>query len=97
MTPMQIKTYFKNEVVKKKKPKQSQKIMFMEIWEERKHECVDCWRLLKTPRPHNFDHIKTKWSRPDLKYDKSNIDIVCFKDHFYRTNKMNYKWPDLDY
>ena len=93
---MNHKTYFK-EWKKKKKPKQSQKEMFIEIWMERERVCVDCNKQLKEPRPHNFDHIKTKWSRPDLKFDKTNIDIVCFACHFYRTNKLVYKWIDLDF
>ena len=82
---------------KKKKPKWSQKELFMEVWNEREHKCVECNRYLTTPRAHNFDHIKSKWSRIDLKYDKDNIQIVCFKCHFYITNKLIYKWPDLDY
>jgi 5-methylcytosine-specific restriction endonuclease McrA len=91
----EIKTFFKTKT-KKKKSKWSQKEMFIEIWNDRDHNCIDCWRLLHTPKPHNFDHIKSKWSRPDLKYDKDNIQIVCFKCHFFKTNKLIYKWPDLD-
>ena len=89
------KVFFKTKT-KKKKSKWSQKELFMEVWSERLHICVDCGRYLQEPKAHNFDHILTKWSRPDLKYDKNNIDIVCFSCHFYRTNKLVYKWPNLD-
>ena len=95
----EVKTFFKTKT-KKKKSKWSQKDLFMEVWNEREHKCsCDCWcdRKLNTPRPHNFDHIKSKWSRVDLKYNKENIQILCFKCHFYKTNKLKYKWPDLDY
>ena len=88
------KTFFKTNT--KKKSKQSQKELFMEIWNERPHECVECGRILREPRPHNFDHIVTKWARRDLRYDKDNIQILCFACHFYKTNKLKYKWPDLD-
>ena len=88
------KTFFKDW--SKKKKKHSQKELFKQVWEERLHICVDCWKYLKEAKAHNFDHIKTKWSRPDLKYDKDNIDIVCFACHFYRTNKMRYLGIELD-
>jgi hypothetical protein len=83
------KTFYVTKSKKKKKP--SQKALFLEIWEEREHSCVDCGKYLREPKAHNFDHILTKGSRVDLKYDKTNIDIVCFACHFYRTNKMIYK------
>jgi hypothetical protein len=92
---MEIKTFFK-EWNKKKKAKRSLKDLFMEIWNERNHICVECWRILNTPKAHNFAHIKSKWSRIDLKYDKDNIEIKCFKCHFKQDHGLNHLWIDLD-
>jgi len=36
--------------------------------------------------PINFAHIKSKGSRPDLRYDKTNIDIVCTSCHVKEHN-----------
>lgn len=91
----EIKTFFKTKT-KKKKSKWSQKELFMEVRNEREHNCVECGKYLKEPKAHNFDHILSKWSRPDLKFEKSNIQLVCFSCHFYKTNKLKYKWPELD-
>lgn len=93
---MTHQTFFKWEK-KKKKSKRSLKDFFAEIWEEREHKCVDCNRPLNTPRAHNFAHIKSKGSRIDLKYDKDNVEIKCFKCHFKQDHWLNYKWPDVDY
>jgi len=91
----EIKTFFK-EWKTKKKSKRSLKDLFAEIWNERDHKCVECWRILYTPKAHNFAHIKSKWSRPDLKYDKENIEILCFVHHFKKDHWLDYKGPDLD-
>jgi hypothetical protein len=71
------------------KPKQKKKIgeyeVFLEIWNEREHECVNCGMNLdrfvdeETGNPSTmlFSHIKTKGSKPDLKKDKNNIELLC--------------------
>lgn len=74
----------------------SEKELFLEIWNERPHECVECGKYLKEPKAHNFSHIKSKWSRPDLRLDKNNIELLCFRCHFKKDHWLNYKWPDLD-
>lgn len=74
----------------------SEKDLFKEIWEEREHKCNECWKYLQEAKAHNFSHIKSKWSRPDLRLDKSNIEILCFRCHFKKDMWLDYKWPDLD-
>lgn len=74
----------------------SEKELFKEIWEERPHICVDCWKVLKEAKAHNFAHIKSKWKYPELRLDKNNIQIKCFRCHFKQDHWMDYKWPDLD-
>jgi len=71
--------------------KQSYKKLYDEIFDER---CVDgsdgfyviCnvtgVRIYKRDvTVYNFRHIKSKGSRPDLKYDKKNIEIVSAQVH----------------
>ena len=74
----------------------SEKDLFKEIREERWHNCNECWKYLQEAKAHNFSHIKSKWSRPDLRLDKSNIEILCFRCHFKKDMWLDYKWPDLD-
>lgn len=100
------KTFFKNNTkpIKKISDKKrirlkewwSEKELFEKIWKERKHICSKCWKFLQSPKPHNFDHIKTKGSRPDLRLNPDNIEILCFSCHYEKTNWWKYKWIDFD-
>lgn len=89
-----------NKVSSKRKERikswDSEKSLFLEIWNEREHKCVECGKYLAEAKAHNFSHIKSKWSRPDLRLDKNNIEILCFRCHFKKDHWLNYKWPDLD-
>lgn len=62
---------------KRKKKVRSMKDLFEEIWNERPHKCNNCGLQIKEAKAHNFSHLKSKGSRPDLKYDKDNIEIAC--------------------
>ena len=53
------------------------KELYREIWEEREHRCANCAMYIPSPVVHNFSHIRSKGARPDLKYDKDNIEILC--------------------
>jgi hypothetical protein len=55
----------------------SYKELYLEIWQEREHRCVNCGMWIASPVYHNFSHIRSKGARPDLKYDKDNIEILC--------------------
>lgn len=61
------------------------KKLYAEIWEERPHICVNCGMYVPEALAHNFAHIRSKGARPDLKYEKSNIEILCSS-----LDKMNY-------
>jgi len=92
------KTYI-NKISKKRKERlswYSEKDLFLEIWNERKHECEECWKILREAKAHNFDHIKPKWKYPELRLEKTNIKLICFSCHFKKTTGLNYKWPILD-
>jgi len=58
-------------------PKRDYKELYAEIWNERPHKCQVCGIAIKDPVVHNFAHIRSKGARPDLKYDKANIRILC--------------------
>lgn len=74
----------------------SEKDLFKEIWEERPHICEECWKTLKEAKAHNFSHIKSKGKYPELRLEKSNIELLCFRCHFKKDMWLDYKWPDLD-
>lgn len=69
---------------------------FMEIWNERPHECEECQKPLFTPRPHNFDHEIPKSRGEEFRYDKDDIRIKCFWCHYTKTTWQIYKGIDLD-
>jgi len=47
------------------------------------HFCVDC----KATGSLDIDHIKTRGSRPDLKYDLKNLTYKCRLCHIKKTNR----------
>lgn len=53
------------------------KDLYKEIWDEREHVCANCGQSIPYPVVHNFSHIRSKGARPDLKFDKGNIEILC--------------------
>ena len=53
------------------------KDLYAEIWEEREHRCCNCGVWIGEPVVHNFSHVRSKGARPDLKFDKDNIEILC--------------------
>lgn len=53
------------------------KDLYIEIWQERDHLCVNCGVWIASPVVHNFSHVRSKGARPDLKFDKDNIEILC--------------------
>lgn len=46
--------------------------------------CVCCG----TPYDLTIDHIKTKGSRPDLKRDIDNLQLLCYPCHRLRTDHL---------
>lgn len=53
------------------------KRLYKEIWDNRPHVCEVCNKDIPYMVAHNFSHIHSKGARPDLKYDKRNIQIWC--------------------
>lgn len=53
------------------------KQLYREIWQERTHICAVCNYPINKPLAHVFSHVYSKGARPDLKYDKRNIQLWC--------------------
>jgi predicted metal-binding protein len=55
---------------------------YSEIWKERLHQCEKCGVGLGSEwKKWNFHHILEKSKRPDLRYDKNNLLLVCLMCH----------------
>lgn len=67
----------------KTKKSTGEREMFLEIWSERPHICVECGkRLGENPRVHFFSHIKPKSTHPELRLDKTNVRLLCWECHY---------------
>lgn len=53
------------------------KQLYHEIWENREHVCNNCGYYIHTPIAHVFAHKRSKGARPDLKHEKTNIELLC--------------------
>ncbi len=87
------KTFIKQ---KSNRQKKWQKELFLEIWNNRVHNCEVCGKYIAEAKAHNFSHIKPKGLYPELKFDPLNIRLECFECHFTWTTWLNYKWITLD-
>lgn len=82
------KTRFQVAIEKQKsKPHETKKAtgelkLFKEIWAEREHKCVKCGKDLGVVlKPQYFSHIKSKGAFPELRLDKTNIELLCCDCH----------------
>ncbi len=89
------KWVIKNTEISNRK-KKWQKELFIEVWNEVSPYCTECWKYISEPKAHNFDHIKWKWLHSELKFDKSNLRILCFDCHYEKTNWWKYSWISFD-
>lgn len=68
---------------KKIRSKQSLKTLYLDIWNERKHNCTVCKKhLWNEPKAHFFAHILSKGAYPSYKYEKENIALLCYDCHY---------------
>jgi len=80
-----VKQYHIKKKVPKKRFKKAtgEKIMFLEVWQEREHICKWCGvNLGDTPKAHMFSHRISKGANSKLRLDKNNIDLFCFDCHY---------------
>lgn len=88
------------------KDKWSEYKIYIEIWQERKHICDNCWKTIKFFHTSCFAHKLNKRDNPELRYKKDNIALVhwiweqkndkwetynCHKEFDLKFNKLK-KW-----
>lgn len=84
--------------IKKKynfKPRKAtgEKVMFLEIWEDRDHICINCNVFLGTePNVSFFAHILAKGKHPQLRLVKTNIMLLCVDCHFAYDHQTKEKY-----
>ena len=73
---------------KKKRLKETggEKAIFLEVWNERPHNCEVCGKALKELKAHTIDHKIPKSRGEKYRLDKSNLQILCFPCHFQKTS-----------
>ena len=76
---------FKSQKIKIKKPTGEYEL-FLEIWGEREHRCENCkgWLSENVSRRSfvkYFSHQKSKGAYPELRLEKSNIELNCHTCH----------------
>lgn len=60
-----------------------EKQIFLEIWNERQHQCENCGASLgNIPKNYMFSHIVAKGVNSKLRLDKSNIKLLCWDCHY---------------
>ena len=76
-TPKPIKTKFKEATGERK--------MFLQIWSERPHYCINCGKYLgEVPKASFFSHREAKSVNNSNRLNPDNIDLLCFDCHFAR-------------
>ena len=84
-----------------KEPKESQYDMFLEIYNEREHISEISGKNLVDPEHKmftwQFEHILPKGTYPDLKFDKKNIMLMTWQEHFDLTNNTSKTKEDSTY
>lgn len=72
----------KNTPIRKNRKATGEKLVFLEIWEEREHKCSCCGRGLgEEPKPIFFSHLLAKGTYPSLRLSKRNIWLKCEECH----------------
>lgn len=79
---------------KPKKPT-GERELFIEIWSERSHYCENpkCRKWLgNEPKVIFFSHRKSKGAYPELRLDKTNIDLLCSECHYQEDFGEKINW-----
>lgn len=71
--------------------------LFIEIWNERPHYCSNpkCRKWLgEEPLVNFFSHRKAKSTHPELRLEKTNIDLLCRECHHQEDFGTKIIWGD---
>ena len=72
--------------------------VFYEVWEEANGCSMLSGRPISEPDPRNFAHIIPKGKYPQATYDKRNIYVVTYYEHFlldHGTHDMRDKYAEM--
>ena len=84
--PIKRKPVSKEVKTAKKEQSEKDEIFYKSIWAEKKHECQSCGIPLYGRLNRGwFDHLVEKSTNPELRYEKTNIAIVCLDCHSRKT------------
>lgn len=76
----------KSKAVSKRKT--GEREMFLRIWKQRPHYCVNCGKWLgEEPHAIYFSHRKAKGVSESDKLNPDNIDLLCGDCHFARDHQ----------
>lgn len=88
----------KSQIVKKSKQPTGERELFLEIWNERLHYCENpkCRKWLgHEPNVQFFSHRKSKGAHPELRLEKSNIDLLCKECHYQEDFGQKINWEEI--
>lgn len=82
-TRQQVQLDSKRKKIQKKST--GERELFLKIWLERPHYCINCGKWLG-PEPKNFmfSHRVAKGVSEQQRLNPDNIDLLCFDCHFAR-------------
>lgn len=69
----------------------SEKDMFLEIWNERDQVCEICEKVILEPQTFCFAHRAPKWTYPEHRLKKENISLVCSIKCHWEVDKI-FSW-----
>jgi hypothetical protein len=68
-----------------------EKKIFIEIWNEREHNCEICNKKILEAQTFCFAHKCPKWTYPEHRLKKENISLVCSIKCHWEVDKM-FSW-----
>ncbi len=74
---------------KSNRKKKWQKELFLEVWNNRIHNCVVCKKHIPEQLTYCFAHILSKWVYPEHKFNPDNIALVCSLDCHHELDSIN--------
>lgn len=69
----------------------SEKDMFLEIWNERERVCEICWTTILEAKSYCFAHKAPKWTYPEHRLKKENISLCCSLNCHWEVDNI-FKW-----
>ena len=64
---------------------------YHDVWSMKPHYCENCGLPLKEYSPVFISHIKTRGAHTEIRYDYTNVNVLCFECH----NKYEYATLDV--